>query len=130
MSHHDANPAKAAMPPISSGIDAGVGVIGTPTAPVSTPEQLAKAKKCKALLEKDRSGIWRHYQIDGSTVIVEVGPIFYAADFETKDALNGFMRCVATDGRMDNTVTFIDYLDQNTHRDAATWTPALGLDVK
>lgn len=107
--------------------------VNIPTAiapPQSSPEQLAKAAKCKAFLDKDRSGIWRHYMVDGSTMTVEVGPVFYAADFETKQALNGFMRCVATGGRMDNTVNFIDYLNVNTHHDAATWSPAAGLEVK
>ena len=101
-----------------------------PIAPQSTPEQLAKAQKCKAFLSNDRSGIVHSYRVDGNSMIVEVGPIFYAADFDTKAAVNGFMRCVATDGRMDNTVNFIEYIDRGTHHEAAAWTPDLGLNVK
>ena len=92
-----------------------------PTAPVSTAEQRLRAAKCDKTLKTDRSGIWRHYQVDGQIMTVEIGPKFDLADFDTKRALAALMVCEATQGRMDKSVDFVDFLDWRTHQSVATW---------
>ncbi|MGA7887608.1 MAG: hypothetical protein WCA44_17880 [Acidobacteriaceae bacterium] len=100
------------------------------SAPVSTPAQLAKAAQCEKVLRNRGAGLWQHYQTAGDAMTVDVGPLWTGADFDTKEALNDLLRCVGTQGRMDNTVTFVDYLDNRTHHTVAEWTPDLSLDVK
>jgi hypothetical protein len=99
-------------------------------APHATPDQLAKAAKCEKALKSDRSGMWRRYEWRGSILTVETGATYTLADYETKAALNGLMRCVATQGRMDESIDYADYLDWRTHQTVAEWSPALGLQVK
>ncbi len=97
----------------------------------STPEQPAKAAKCAKVLRNDRSGIWKQYERHGKYVTAEVNPIFYQADFETKEALAGLIVCVETQGRLDSsTIEFIDFLDSRNHKVVATWSNVSGLDVK
>jgi hypothetical protein len=102
------------------------------TQPVIAPADHAKAVKCKGLLKDSaRLGLWRHYDQTGDGLTVDVGPAFYSSDFETKGILNQLLRCVATDGSMDQTaVAVIIYRDWRTHKDVANWTPVMSLQVE
>lgn len=91
----------------------------------STPDQLAKAKKCGAFIKSD-SRIKR-YEWDGTHMDAEIGPTFYATDYGERDALNRLLLCVATDGRMDSSIVSVDYLDWRTHQNVGHWSPYTGL---
>lgn len=99
-----------------------------------TEAQLQKAAQCDALLQKSAGMARKWYSSPGISndviVTVEVGEPFYLADFETKEALTATFQCSFTKGRMDGSVSLIDYEDWRTHHEVAKWSPGNGLEVE
>jgi hypothetical protein len=95
----------------------------------STPEQLKRAEGCKKLLySKSGEPFWSKYgNYSSSGAYVVVKPAFYALSFDDRAVIHGVMRCVLTDGRMDNSVDVIQYEDPRTNQQIGSWSPALGL---
>lgn len=94
----------------------------------STPDQLAKAKQCRAIIKSD-SHI-KQYEWTGNYMNAEIGPNFERANYGTREALNNLLLCIATDGRMDNSITYIDYLDWRTHQSVGHWSSSMGLEFE
>lgn len=93
----------------------------------STPEQVAKAEACRKVLGK--SQLLRLWESDGTHVSVEVGRMFYASDFSSKVALNSLLLCVGTEGRMNDSIRSVEYLDYRSHEIVARWSLYAGLKV-
>ena len=107
--------------------------VSTPSQPVSEPapqptkEQLAKAQRCRTAIKADPN--IRRYEWQGPYLTAEIGPAFFSSDYEMKDALTRLLLCVGTDGRMDGSITSVDYLDWRTHQSVARWSIHTGLKI-
>lgn len=89
-----------------------------PPAITSTPEQAARGAECKAVLRK--ANIY-HYSWSDGYATVEVGDAFYNSPFKQKVELNALVRCVATEGRMDQSLSIVDYVDWRSHQSVGRW---------
>jgi hypothetical protein len=92
----------------------------------STPAQLAAASKCEAALK--HAHIYTYKWADGRAT-VEVGDTFYRASFDDKSALTAMVRCAATEGRLDDSLSSVEYLDWHTHQQVGRWNPYSGLKI-
>lgn len=96
------------------------------------PVNQTQLDKCDRLLNEmaRKTGVLKSYQVDGKIGVVEVRAPYYFASFDGKATLNSVLRCVMTEGRQDDSVDMIDYIDFRTHKSVATWSASLGLRVE
>lgn len=103
----------------------------TSTGPTSTPAQLKLAETCKNTIhDKTVVNFWRRYDSSGKFTTVIVNPEFYSLSFENRSLLNDALRCVVTDGRMDNSIDYVSYEDPRTHAEIGHWSSAMGLEFE
>lgn len=93
----------------------------------STPEQKHKAEECGKLLSNTTPSVWGTMKLDGDLVDVVVGPAFEQMDYDTRLKFVSVTACYYTDGRMDDTVKTIEFLDPHTHQPIGHWYKGLEL---
>jgi len=90
------------------------------TAPASTAEQKAKAVQCGKALSSGHAA-WVDMEKDGDYVTVVATPEFLEAGYDTREAFTALTVCYYTDGRMDDTVKIVEFLDPHTHAPFGHW---------
>ena len=98
-----------------------------PTAPQSTPEQKLKAGQCEKSLRRAGRSVWLDMNQSGDYVSVVTAPGFEMADYDTRKAFTALVVCYYTDGRMDDTVKIVEFLDPHTHEPFGHWYKGLEL---
>jgi hypothetical protein len=84
-----------------------------------------------ALLEiRQKDGIWETYSVDENFGTVIVGGSFRKSALKEKETVNRLMRCVLTNGKGDESVSSIEYVDSTTHKPVALWSPYAGLELE
>jgi hypothetical protein len=96
------------------------------TAPQSTPAQRAKAAECGDALDKGHAA-WHSMSQDGDVVTVEAGPMFSQVDYSAREAFTALTVCYYTQGRMDDAVKVVEFLDPYTHQSLGHWYKGVGL---
>lgn len=92
----------------------------------------ARADECRAGLMKiqQKSGMWQSYKRDENFGTVVVDSSYMGSSEKDKETVNGLMRCVLTNGKGDESVNSIEYVDSTTHRPVALWSPYAGLELE
>lgn len=110
-------------------VSSGASASSVQAAVVSAPNP-QRAAECDRLLEKAPAGAVRKYSTEGDIATVVVGRPFYAADFESKQLLDGTLRCVLTEGRPDSAgLSLVVYRDSYTNKEIAKWSKYTGFSV-
>lgn len=99
----------------------------TPAAPQSTPEQKQKAAQCGKALSHAGRAVWLDMNQSGDYVSVVAAPGFEMADYDSRKAFTALVVCYYTDGRMDDTVKIVEFLDPHTHQPFGHWYKGLEL---
>lgn len=79
---------------------------------------------------QQKSGMWQSYKRDENFGTVVVDSSYMGSSEKDKETVNGLMRCVLTNGKGDESVNSIEYVDSTTHRPVALWSPYAGLELE
>lgn len=91
----------------------------------------ARVAQCREILKSAPRGAVRSYKLDGDYGTVIVGPVFYTAPFDAKQALDATLRCVLADGRADNHgVAYVEYKDMYSNKEVAKWSNDTGFSME
>jgi hypothetical protein len=103
-----------------------------PGAAALPPANPAQEAKCHKVLDYGfRIGALKSYKGTGDGYgTVVVGPSFYSASFENKQALDATVRCVLSEGRNSYAgLKYVEYLDPYTNKEIAKWSNVTGFSV-
>lgn len=89
--------------------------------PVSTPEQKKKGENCGKLLSKLGREMWVDMHQNGDLVEVVTSPGFELASYDDRNRFTSVVVCYYTDGRMDEGVKAVEFMDPHTHAVFGHW---------
>ncbi|QHS51615.1 hypothetical protein [Edaphobacter sp. 12200R-103] len=100
--------------------------------PVTVTSVDSRAALCRTALERiqQNQGLWRSYDEDQNFGTVVVDSTYRTASQHQKDEINRLIRCVLTQGKGDESVNLIEYVDSASHKAVAYWSPYDGLQTR